>query len=30
LIGYSDPLYFSRVFKNKAGLSPKLYREKVM
>ena len=30
LIGYSDPLYFSRVFKKKAGLSPKLYREKVM
>lgn len=30
LIGYSDPLYFSRVFKKKAGLSPKLYREKIM
>lgn len=30
LVGYSDPLYFSRVFKNKAGLSPKLYREKIM
>lgn len=30
LIGYSDPLYFSRVFKNKAGLSPKLYREKIL
>ncbi|MDV5169934.1 arabinose operon transcriptional regulator AraC [Photobacterium rosenbergii] len=30
LIGYSDPLYFSRVFKKKAGLSPKLYRDKLM
>jgi len=29
LIGYSDPLYFSRVFKRKAGVSPKIYREQI-
>ncbi|CAM3016129.1 DNA-binding transcriptional regulator AraC [Vibrio fluvialis] len=29
IIGYSDPLYFSRVFKRKAGVSPKLYREQI-
>jgi len=29
LIGYSDPLYFSRVFKRKVGLSPKQYRDQV-
>lgn len=29
IVGYSDPLYFSRVFKRKAGVSPKLYREKI-
>lgn len=27
-IGYSDPLYFSRVFKKITGLSPKDYRQK--
>lgn len=26
-IGYRDPLYFSRVFKRKAGVSPKHFRE---
>ena len=25
LSGYSDPLYFSTVFKNKIGISPKNY-----
>ncbi len=29
IVGYSDPLYFSRVFKRKAGVSPKLYREQI-
>ncbi|MCE0493574.1 arabinose operon transcriptional regulator AraC [Vibrio salinus] len=29
IVGYSDPLYFSRVFKRKAGVSPKIYREQV-
>ncbi len=29
IIGYSDPLYFSRVFKRKAGVSPKIYREQI-
>ncbi|PMM05364.1 hypothetical protein BCT63_09610 [Vibrio kanaloae] len=27
---HSEPLYFCRGFKNKVGLSPKLYCEKVM
>lgn len=26
-IGFDDELYFSRIFKNKTGLSPKLFRE---
>lgn len=29
IVGYSDPLYFSRVFKRKAGVSPKIYREQI-
>ena len=29
IVGYSDPLYFSRVFKRKAGVSPRLYREQI-
>lgn len=29
IVGYSDPLYFSRVFKRKSGVSPKLYREQI-
>ncbi|MDW2052216.1 arabinose operon transcriptional regulator AraC, partial [Vibrio sp. 977] len=29
IVGYTDPLYFSRVFKRKAGASPKLYREQI-
>ncbi|MFB9135656.1 arabinose operon transcriptional regulator AraC [Vibrio sp. AK197] len=29
IVGYTDPLYFSRVFKRKAGLSPKRYREQI-
>ncbi len=29
IVGYTDPLYFSRVFKRKAGLSPKQYREQI-
>ncbi|MGF1749156.1 MULTISPECIES: arabinose operon transcriptional regulator AraC [Vibrio] len=29
IIGYSDPLYFSRVFKRKAGVSPKHFREQI-
>ncbi|WP_238134340.1 AraC family transcriptional regulator, partial [Vibrio cincinnatiensis] len=29
IVGYSDPLYFSRVFKRKAGVSPKQYREQI-
>lgn len=29
MIGYSDPLYFSRVFKRIAGVSPKKYREQL-
>ncbi|WP_446728803.1 arabinose operon transcriptional regulator AraC [Photobacterium sp. SP02] len=29
IVGYTDPLYFSRVFKRKSGVSPKLYREQV-
>lgn len=29
IVGYTDPLYFSRVFKRKAGVSPKHYREQV-
>ena len=27
-VGYEDQLYFSRVFKNKIGLSPSDYRKK--
>lgn len=29
IIGYSDPLYFSRVFKRLSGVSPKQYRENI-
>lgn len=29
IVGYSDPLYFSRVFKRKAGVSPKIYRDQI-
>ena len=29
VVGYTDPLYFSRVFKRKSGVSPKLYREQI-
>lgn len=29
IIGYSDPLYFSRVFKRIAGVSPKNYRDQI-
>ncbi|RTE04306.1 response regulator transcription factor [Paenibacillus whitsoniae] len=29
LVGYDDPLYFSRVFKNEIGFSPKEYREMI-
>ncbi|WP_428773359.1 arabinose operon transcriptional regulator AraC [Vibrio sp.] len=29
IVGYTDPLYFSRVFKRKAGVSPKMYREQI-
>lgn len=29
IVGYSNPLYFSRVFKRKAGISPKHYRDKI-
>ncbi len=28
MVGYSDPLYFSRVFKKNSGISPRGYREK--
>lgn len=28
LVGYDDPLYFSRLFKNITGVSPKRFREK--
>ena len=28
-VGYSDPLYFSRVFKNYTGMSPKIFRKKI-
>lgn len=24
--GYNDPLYFSRIFKKRVGVSPKVYR----
>lgn len=27
MCGFSDPLYFSRIYKNKVGVSPKKYRE---
>lgn len=30
IIGYDNPLYFSRLFKNQLGLSPKEYRKKHM
>lgn len=30
LVGYSDPLYFSRVFKKHEKLSPKQYREEIL
>lgn len=29
IIGYGDPLYFSRVFKRKAGVSPKHFRQHI-
>jgi len=29
LVGYSDPLYFSRIFKKKTGCSPKEYKKSV-
>ncbi|MDE1514012.1 MAG: arabinose operon transcriptional regulator AraC [Vibrio sp.] len=29
IVGYSDPLYFSRVFKRKSGVSPKRYRTQI-
>lgn len=29
IVGFTDPLYFSRVFKRKAGISPKIYREQI-
>lgn len=29
IVGYTDPLYFSRVFKRKAGVSPKHFREHI-
>jgi len=29
IVGYSDPLYFSRVFKRKSGVSPKHFREQI-
>ncbi|QMV15927.1 arabinose operon transcriptional regulator AraC [Vibrio spartinae] len=29
IVGYTDPLYFSRVFKRKSGVSPKRYREQI-
>ena len=28
-LGYADPAYFSRVFKRDAGVSPKVFREKI-
>ena len=30
LSGFSDPLYFSKVFKNSIGISPKDYRNRKM
>ncbi|MGY6773715.1 arabinose operon transcriptional regulator AraC [Gallibacterium sp. ZY190522] len=29
-VGFTDPLYFSRVFKKKVGVSPKVFRESFM
>ena len=28
-LGYTDPLYFSRIFKKIVGTSPEAYREKI-
>jgi AraC-like DNA-binding protein len=28
MLGFDDPLYFSRVFKRQAGVSPREYRNK--
>lgn len=30
IVGYDNPLYFSRIFKKVKGLSPKEYRKNIM
>lgn len=30
IVGYADPLYFSRIFKQVAGMAPKVYREQFL